>query len=413
MRFLLSAAEKDLRRHARDPVALVLWLGIPLLIGGLITLVMGSLDQAPPTAHLLVADEDGGRLSWLLARAFGQAGSGQFLHVEEVAQAEGRVRIGRGEATALLVIPAGFAEGVLQEKPTTLLLVTNPAQHILPQMLEETLAIVSDGVFYLHRVAGPEVREMAKGPPQGRRMFTNEEITRISVAMNKIVERLNQYLFPPVIDVETAVEAKPGAPKVSITQLFLPGVLFMALVFMSEGLSADVWRERDQGTLRRAACTPAGTVALLGGKLVAAAVLMLGCSLVVLVAGMLYLGLPLAKLPLLVAWAVCSGLMFLLMLQLIQLHASSQRGASVLTNSIAMPLLFIGGSFFPFEVMPDWMAAIGRWTPNGWALGHLKDMLSGREDAATLAAAFAAMVVLGAGLFVLSERRLRRVFIRN
>jgi len=413
MRFLLSAAEKDLRRHARDPLALVLWVGIPLLIGGLIALVMGGLDKAPPTAHLLVADEDGGRLSWLLSRAFGQAESAKFLRVEEVSQAEGRSRIGRGEATALLVIPPGFAEAVLKENPTTLVLVTNPAQRILPQMVEESLAMGADGMFYLHRLAGPEVRAIAQGPPKGRRTFTNEEIVRLSLAMNKVVERLNMYLFPPVIDVETAVDEKPGAPKISITQLFLPGVLFMALVFMSEGLSADVWRERDQGTLRRAACTPAATVALLGGKLLAAAVLMLGCSAVVLVSGMLYLGLPLTKLPLMLAWAVGSGLLFLLLLQLIQLHASSQRAASVLTNSIAMPLLFIGGCFFPFEVMPDWMAAVGRWTPNGWALEHLKNILYGREEVTSLAAAFAAVAVLGAGLFLLSEWRLRRVFIRS
>src|SRR5262249_46242557 len=98
MRFLLSTAEKDLRRHVRDPLAVVLWVAIPLLIGGLITLVMGGLDKAPPTAHLLLADEDGDLLPRLLTRAFGQPGDGQFVRIEIVTQAEGRSRIGRGEA---------------------------------------------------------------------------------------------------------------------------------------------------------------------------------------------------------------------------------------------------------------------------------------------------------------------------
>jgi ABC-type multidrug transport system permease subunit len=414
MGFLLAAAEKDLRRHLRDPMALVLWLGIPLLIGGLITLVMGGMDKAPPTAHLLIADQDGGRLSWLLAKAFGDVGSSKFLHVEEAATEEqGRACIGRGEATGLLVIPAGFIEAALKEQPTTLVLVTNPAQRILPQMVEETLEMAADGAFYVQRLAGPEVRKLALGPPKGKRTFSNEEITRVSVAFNKLAERLNRYLFPPVIEVETVIDDASAGPKVSITQLFLPGVLFMALVFMSEGLSADVWRERDQGTLRRSACTPAATVALLAGKMLAAATLMLGCSFVVLLAGMLYLGLPLTKLPLLLAWSVCSGLLFLLILQLIQMHASSQRAAGVLTNSIAMPLLFIGGSFFPFEVMPEWMATIGTWTPNGWALAHLKEILSGREVLGRLGAAFAAVITIGSVLFMWSERRLRVVFARR
>src|SRR5438477_6096968 len=178
---LWNAADKDLRRHLRDPLALLLWLGIPLLIGGLITLAMGGVDRAPPSAHLLVADEDGGVLSGLLARAFGQESRGQFVRVEEVKRDEGRARIDRGEATALLVIPAGFGQAVLNEKPTTLLLVTNPAQRILPQIIEESLQIVADGAFYLHRVAGDELRKIVRTPPKGQRALSNDEVAQISV----------------------------------------------------------------------------------------------------------------------------------------------------------------------------------------------------------------------------------------
>jgi ABC-2 type transport system permease protein len=192
--------------------------------------------------------------------------------------------------------------------------------------------------------------------------------------------------------------------------LFLPGILFTALLFMADGLSADVWRERDLGTLRRTACTPGTTVALLGGKLLASAIVILGCALVVLTAGMLYLGMPLARLPLALAWVVPSGVLFVLLLLLIQLHVSSKRAGTVLTSSIVMPLLFVGGSFFPFEVMPAWMATVGRWTPNGWALGHLKEILFGREDLAAWGVAYAILLVVGVPLFLLSERRLRRVF---
>ena len=148
-------------------MVLPLWVSFPLLIGGLVTLVMSGFDRAPPIAHLLVADEDGGQLSWLLAKAFGQAGPGQFLHVEEVQRENGRNARWPGEASAMLVIPEGFRSAVLREKPTTLLLVTNPAQRILPRMIEEELAIAADGVFYFHRLTGNEFLTLAKGPPVG------------------------------------------------------------------------------------------------------------------------------------------------------------------------------------------------------------------------------------------------------
>ena len=128
---------------------------------------------------------------------------------------------------------------------------------------------------------------------------------------------------------------------------------------------------------------------------------------------MLYSRMPLARLPLALVWATASGVVFLLAFTLVQLHASSQRAGTVLTNSVVMPLLFVGGSFFPFEAMPGWMAALGRWTPNGWALQHLKNILAGRTEAMPLAIAFLALLLLGAILFLLGERRLRRVFVRS
>src|SRR5262249_55208518 len=109
MRALWNAADKDLRRQLRDPLSLVLGLGLPLVIGGLMALVMGGYSGPAPTIHLLVADEDGGVLGGLLTRALGrgQPGQGQGLRIEEVGRDAGRTRIAGGEATALLVIPKG------------------------------------------------------------------------------------------------------------------------------------------------------------------------------------------------------------------------------------------------------------------------------------------------------------------
>jgi hypothetical protein len=38
---------------------------------------------------------------------------------------------------------------------------------------------------------------------------------------------------------------------------------------------------------------------------------------------------------------------------------------------VLFPLLMAGGSFFPFEALPDWIAAIGRRTPNGFVADRL------------------------------------------
>lgn len=409
MRAIWNAARKDARRYVRDPLALLLWLGIPLIVGGLVSVVISGGGDKPPTIHLLIADEDGGRVGELLTRAFGVSDNGRFLQTETVTVEEGRARIGRGDGTALLLIPKGFVNAVLKEEPTTLLLVTNPSQQILPQMVEESLKLMADGTFYLQRVMGPQLRAITDPVLQGDANLTRENVAKISVAISDVVQRIERRLFPPVIEVQSSIDQEPAGKQPNLGALYLPGIVLMALIFMAEGLSEDLWQERGAGTLRRSACTPTSLSALLRGKLLAGSLVIFVSTLTILVIGQLYYELPLSRLPLAAFWATLSGLTMLLFFIAIQLHCSSQRAGSILTNSVVMPLLFIGGSFFPFEVMPQWMATVGRWTPNGWALAHLKDILFGRESFVSLAVACVGMLLAGTVLLLFGERRLRRV----
>jgi ABC-type multidrug transport system permease subunit len=67
----------------------------------------------------------------------------------------------------------------------------------------------------------------------------------------------------------------------------------------------------------------------------------------------------------------------------------------------------LGGSFFPFEAMPDWMVAAGTSTPNGWALLRLRAILDGAADMEVLAASAAAAAAIVVALGWLVARRVR------
>lgn len=58
MGFFLASAKKDLARWRRDATAILLWMSIPLMIGGLITSMMDSGGGAKPKGILLVADQE-------------------------------------------------------------------------------------------------------------------------------------------------------------------------------------------------------------------------------------------------------------------------------------------------------------------------------------------------------------------
>ena len=406
MRYLLVAAVKDIRRRLADPAAFAFWIGLPLLLGGLLAFITDD-GSAPPRATVLVVDEDDTFVSGLLSTALGRAPT---LDLQPVALDEGRRRIDDGDATALLVVPAGFQQAVLDGASTAeLTLVTNPAQQILPGIVEETLEIAVEGVFYAQQIFGPTLRSVGDaaglGPP------SDGDVAAVAVEINRQLARLQSVALPPVIALSVVREAtEPARAALNIGQLFLPGMLFMSFLFIAGGMSGDIWEELEMGTLRRALSTPQSARRLLAGKLVAGAVVMTVIGSVALAAGALWFDIAWSRVPGALAWCVFAGGALWALLTLLNMFASSQRGADLLSSTIIFPLMMLGGSFVPFETMPPWMAAVGQWTPNGLGVARLKDLLYG--DAAPLPLAVA---VLGIGLpaaaaFLLAARRLRRKF---
>ncbi len=412
MGFVWSTAHKDLRRRLRDPAALVIWLAIPALLGGLMTLAMGGREGPAPQAHLLLVDEDDTVLSRLLAGSFGgQSHTGSLARVERVARAEGQARIDAGDGTALLIIPEAFAQAMLEDRPVALELITNPSQSILPAIVEEVLRVVVDGAFYVQRLIGDPYRRLGEQGSSPDARVREAAIGAFAVEAHDLWRRLEGTLHPPVIRLTTKVEGKQEEPaRPSFGLLFLPGLLFMALLFVSQGIAEDLWVERESGTLRRVLVTPQALSAFLLGKLVAGlviigAVLMVGMGL-----GTWVHGIPLSATAAAWVWGVWSGLFFLLVLHVAYLFASNRRVASVLANMVMFPMMMLGGAFFPFEVMPPWMATAGRLTPNGWALVQLKAILAGTPDPQHLALTALGLGVSCLGLFLVALRQLRGGF---
>jgi ABC-type multidrug transport system permease subunit len=392
-----------------------LWIGLPLIVGGLLIMVAGGRGGPQPRAHVLVVDEDDSFLSGFLVGAMSQDAMGGLIQAEEVDRESGRTRIDKGEASALLIIPEGFGQALLEEKPSSLQLITNPAQRILPAIVEEALSILVDATFYIHRLIGEDLRELAAGPPDGQNVFPDSRVAELSVKVNQIMDRLGGYLFPPAIQLEAVVEdnAEESDGSLNIALLFLPSILFMSLLFMAQGLSMDFWHERDRRTLRRVLVSPQTILAFLTGKLLAGVGMVAGVSFVAISIGYAYFGLRFETLPLALVWTVLSGASLILLMTAIQVITPNQRAGGVLSMAITLPLMMVGGSFFPFEAMPSGMAFIGRMTPNGWALEQLKRILLDTVELQSIALSFVGLLVLGLLLFLLIVRRLRGAFVQG
>lgn len=398
MRFAVISALKDLQRLRREPVTLLTWLGIPTFIALILVVIFGRGD-VKPNGKLLIADEDQGLAATLLAGAFSQGPLGNMITIEKVTREEGRNRIDKGKASALLIIPKGFTAAWLEGKPAKLQLVRNPAQRIVPDIIEETLSMLTDAAFYLQIVAGDQLRALsAAGAPSDAR------IAGISVQVKHVVAGVSKYLAPPVIQLDTKVIQEKTDQPGGFARLMLPGMLYLSVFFIAGGLATDVWRERTSGALRRVVTTPASFRAFLAGKLIAVLLVLALVGWFGLAVAHLLINVPISNLPLAVLWIAVSGAGLYLLMMLLQSLASTERVANMLANLVILPLTMLGGSFFPFDLMPRGFAQIGRLTPNGWSVTELRNIL----DGAAQPAAFAAVFAFVATAWLLMAWRIRR-----
>src|SRR5262249_31112585 len=156
-------------------------------------------------------------------------------------------------------------------------------------------------------------------------------------------------------------------------------------------MSEDLWREKSFGTLRRTLTTSHRLSAFLAGKIAALAVVFA----LLAVAGITVAGLTFSSIPhrplIAIPWIVGSGVGLFLMASLLQVLATEQRAGVALNAFVLFLLGMLGGTFFPFEMMPGWLAAIGRFTPNGWAIARFKEIIAGPVDPTRLAAWFSVL----------------------
>ncbi len=374
----VKAAQLRIKRVLREKWGLISWLAIPIIIVFLMSLISGS-GGGQLTGKVLVTDQDQSSVSQFVTGAFNQGPLAEVFTVTEVTPAEGQQLMDAGEASAWITLEQGFGDALLENQPSTILLVKNPAQSILPQLVESSLQLLVDAVGYLQVLFEKELAVLK--PMLTNQKFNDAELVMLTLGIKSQIERLESTLMPPQIKmVEQAVESAEAAEqKITFGLLMFPGAIFMALIFCANSLTVSMWDDAKQGVIPRLASTPAALGAYFNGQVLAAVVILGLLALFLGTLGGWYFGLPWMKLPLTMVWLVFSGLVIWQLFATIALLMPSGKVANITINAMLFPLLMLGGSFFPMESMPAWLAKVGTFLPNGFLLKGLKDWL-GRSE---------------------------------
>jgi ABC-type multidrug transport system permease subunit len=238
----------------------------------------------------------------------------------------------------------------------------------LPGIISDVTEILLDAGFYAQRLFGDEIKQIREA--DATLTPSDAFVAAMAVSIQHKINASGSLLFPPAIDLNI-VDPPDEEPQISFALLFLPGIILMAVMFASNGLAADYWVEREQGTLRRLVYAPSQLIGFLAGKAVAAGVLIALIGGTTMVLGFIYHGITWSKLPLALVWMSVSGVALFAWFSFLQMLAPNRRAANIITSMLLFPLLMAGGSFFPFAALPDWIATFGRRTPNGFIADRL------------------------------------------
>ena len=409
MSFLLASVKKDLSRWRQDKTALLIWLGIPFLIGGLITSMIDGGDGTP-TGLLLIADLDDSLLSGFVAGAYSQEQIGDLIVVEKVSVEEGEARINDGDASGFLIIPEGFQDAFLNETPVTLMLKTNPAQTILPGIIQDVTEILLDAGFYAQRLLGPEIQQIQNS--DSINVPDDVFVSGIAVDIQNKMSSVGSKLSPPLLDV-VIVEPPPAEPRPDMALLFLPGIILMAVMFSSNSLAADYWAEREKGMLRRLVSAPGVLSGFVAGKALAALAVIGFIAAITLAIGFVYHDVAWSKFPSSLLWVSFGGVGLFAWFAALQMMFANNRAANLVTTILLFPLMMAGGSFFPLAALPDWIAGIGRLSPNGFIVDRLSGELTAASAWSIEADSWLILLAMTLSGLAISTWRLRSGFARE
>lgn len=372
----ITVASLRIKRVLREKWGLISWLAIPIIMVFLMSLIAGT-GGGKLTGKLLITDQDESTVSQFLAGSFNQGPLAEIFTVQQVSTVEGQALMDAGDASAWITIEAGFGDAFLDNQATQLKLVKNPAQSILPQMVETSMKLLVDAATYLQIVFEKELAVLK--PMLKNQQFNDADLVMLTLGIKQQMDRLEATIFPPQLELikQQVAEIDTSAEKPNITfgLLMFPGAIFMALIFSANSLAVSIWDDARNGVIPRLSSTPAALGSYFNGQAIGATLVFAMIAVLLGILGGWYFALPWHKLPVMMLWLVFSGLVIYQLFAALALIMPSAKVANIVVNATTFPLLMLGGSFFPMEAMPAWLAAVGQYLPNGFLLKGLKDWL--------------------------------------
>ena len=387
----LLLAGKDTRIFFKDRFAVVFAFAFPLLFTLGFTLALGGIlsDDESLEITLVTREEGEGSLSRQIIDGLA---AGEAFTLKELEYDAARQDVETGALHGFIAFSAGFTDSLMGGDGTAVLeVVTNPDD--------------PEGAAVLEALANTIARQVS-----------NAQLAVLSVT-----------LLPPEADPVTAMQRLPDFADPASTQLVsfpeeqvgererpnasnftLSGYLTM-FIFFAAALSAEaIARERKNQTLERLLTNGVLRESIIFGKFLMGAYRGVMQVVVLWGVGIVAFGIDMGSSPLAVILVsltiVFTSSAFGVMLAALVRTAEGASSAGVLASLVLAPL---GGSWWPLFITPDWMQALGKLTPHGWANTAFNNLMLFDADFGDVVMNMMAVAAFGVVFLIVAFTRFR------
>ncbi|MYB50320.1 MAG: ABC transporter permease [Dehalococcoidia bacterium] len=391
----LLLAGKDTRIFFKDRFAVVFAFAFPLLFTLGFTLALGGiLSNDEPLEITLVTREEGQES--LSREIIDGLVAGETFTVNELDYDAARREVEAGALSGFIAFSTGFSAGF-------------------------TNSLMSgDGTAVLEVVTNPDAPEDAAA----LEAVANTIARQLSIVQLML---LSVAHLPPEVDPDTAMQRIPDLADPALAQLFsfseeqvgereqpnasnftLSGYLTM-FIFFAAALSAEaIARERKNQTLERLLTNGVLRESIIFGKFLMGAYRGVMQVVVLWGVGIVAFGIDLGSSPfavILVSLAIVfTSSAFGVMLAALVRTAEGASSAGVLASLVLAPL---GGSWWPLFITPDWMQALGKLTPHGWANTAFNNLMLFDADFGDVIMNMVAVAAFGVAFLIVAFTRFR------
>jgi ABC-2 type transport system permease protein len=344
MHALLRLTVANIKSFTRDRQALFWTLLFPLMF----VILFGAIFSGGSSQRSIgFADLDGSPASATLKGAFGSISSVKLV---DGTQDELLEQMRTGGVSAVIVVPKGYADSVAAKAgPAQVTVYTDPSQSAADGATRQLVGFVLSAV-----------NQAATGqPPAVEPAFQTIQTSDLSFI---------SYLVPSIL-----------------------GMSLMQLgVFSAIPLVAD----REKLILKRLQATPLRRWQLVGSNVLMRLLIAIFQTAIIVGVGSLAFHVEIAGSWLLIGGIILLGsLAFIALGYVIASFAKTEESANGMTSIVQFPLMFLSGTFFPIDAMPDFLKGIARVLPLTYLSDGLRQSMVAGTPFAPLWVCFAFLAV--------------------